>query len=62
MLADQSKQHFWRSFLRAIETDPREAREIRGASGFVHPALAVGVDEKRGRTVIVSGEDRKSVV
>lgn len=53
---DQSKQHFWRSFLLAIETEPREAQEIRGASGFVHPALAVGVDRKRGRTVIVSGD------
>lgn len=53
---DQSKQHFWRSFLLAIETEPREAREIRGASGFVHQALAIGVDEKRARTVIVSGD------
>ena len=56
MAAYPSKQHFWRSFLLAIETEPREAREIRGASGFVHPALAIGVDEKRARTVIVSGD------
>lgn len=56
MLADQSKQHFWRSFLIAVETEPREAHEIRGASGFVHPVLAIGVDEKRSRTVIVSGD------
>ena len=53
---EHSKQYFWRSFLLALETEPREAREIRGASGFVHQALAIGVDERRGRTVIVSGD------
>lgn len=56
MTADPSKQQFWDSFLLAVETEPREPREIRGASGFVHPVLAIGVDEKRSRTVIVSGD------
>lgn len=50
------KKHFWNTFLTALETVPREAKEVRGASGFVHPILAVGVDEARKRTIIVSGD------
>lgn len=52
----EPREQFWRSFLKAVETEPRDAREIRGASGFVHPLLGVGVDEARGRTVIISGD------
>lgn len=51
-----SKIQFWNTFLTSLETVPREAQDIRGASGFVHPILAVGVDEARRRTVIVSGD------
>jgi len=50
------KLPFWHTFLRAVETEVREAQTVRGASGFVHPLLAVGVDETRRRTVIISGE------
>jgi hypothetical protein len=54
-MADPSKR-FWQSFLRAVETEPRHAHEIRGASGIIHPLLAVGVDEARARTVLVSAD------
>ena len=50
------KKQFWNTFLTSLETEPREAQDIRGASGFVHPILAVGVDEARKRTVIISGD------
>lgn len=50
------KRQFWDTFLRAMETEPRDVRSIRGASGFVHPILAAGVDEGRKRTLIVSGD------
>lgn len=51
-----TKKQFWNTFLTSLETVPREAHEARGASGFVHPTLAVGVDEARRRTVIISGD------
>lgn len=51
-----AKEQFWHGFLRAVETDVRPAQTVRGASGFTHPILAVGVDESRKRTVIISGE------
>jgi hypothetical protein len=50
------KRQFWDTFLRAMETEPRDVRHVRGASGFVHPILAAGVDESRKRTLIVSGD------
>lgn len=51
-----SKAEFWNSFLRAVEVEPRTARSIRGASGFEHPLVSVGVDDKRERVIIISGE------
>jgi hypothetical protein len=54
-MSDPKKQ-FWNTFLTSLETVPREAQDVRGVSGFVHPILAVGVDEARRRTVIVSGD------
>ena len=50
------KGQFWDTFLRAMETVPRDIPNVRGASGFVHPILAVGIDESRKRTLIVSGD------
>lgn len=50
------KRQFWDTFLRAMETVPRDISNVRGASGFVHPILAVGIDESRKRTLIVSGD------
>ncbi len=47
---------FWNTLLRAIETEPREARTIQGESGFSHPVVALGVDEKTRRVVLISGE------
>jgi len=51
-----SKSEFWRTFLRAVETEPRIATTMQGASGLVHPVTAVGVDEQRRRVVIISAE------
>lgn len=53
---DIKKSQFWRTFLRAVEVDPREPRDIRGASGLIHPVVSLGIDENRRRLVIISGE------
>lgn len=53
---DVKKQEFWKTFLAAVETDPRPATAIRGSSGIEHPVIAVGVDDNRRRVVIISGE------
>lgn len=47
---------FWDNIMRAAEADPRRVSTLRGASGFSHPVVAIGVDEPRRRLVIVSGE------
>ena len=45
---------FWDNFLKAVETDPRQAATIRGASRIEHPIVAAGIDEGRRRLIIVS--------
>ncbi len=50
------KQNFWRTILKAAEAEPRAATRIPGATGIEHPVLAVGVDEKRHRLIVVSAE------
>jgi len=56
MATDEQKAEFWRTLLLAVEVEPRSATAIRGASGFSHPVVSVGVDEARRRVVIISGE------
>ncbi|MBO9479262.1 hypothetical protein J7382_17085 [Shimia sp. R11_0] len=46
----------WEAFCNALGTEHREAKEIRGASGLVHPVEAIGVDDKGKRIVLVSSE------
>jgi hypothetical protein len=59
----RSKSPFWNSIIRAAEAEPREANSLRGASGFSHPVVAMGVDESRRRVIIISGEgDARSSV
>ena len=42
--------------LRAAETKPAGASEIRGASGLAHPVIAVGTDDIRRRLIVISAE------
>ena len=56
MPTEEQRAAFWRTLLRAVEVEPRSASSIRGASGFSHPVVSVGVDEDRRRVVIISGE------
>jgi hypothetical protein len=56
MAKEDLKSDFWKSILRATEVEPRSATSIRGASGFSHPIVSVGVDERRSRVVVISGE------
>jgi hypothetical protein len=53
---DKDKSEFWQTFLRAVETEPRTATTMQGASGLTHPVVAIGVDERRRRVVVISGE------
>lgn len=46
----------WEAFCTAVGTEFRDDKEIRGASGLVHPVEAVGVDDNGKRVVLVSGE------
>ncbi|MBI2186158.1 MAG: hypothetical protein HYU37_03415 [Acidobacteria bacterium] len=46
----------WNVILRALDTEPRSVHQIRGASGFPHHVLALGVDERRRRLIIISPE------
>jgi len=55
MKTDQ-KSEFWHNVIRAAEAEPRTATSIRGSSGFSHPVVAIGVDERRRRVVMISGE------
>ena len=55
MKTDQ-KSEFWHNIIWAVEAKPRIATSIQGLSGFYHPVVAVGVDEKRRRVIMISGE------
>ncbi|MFH1051082.1 MAG: hypothetical protein V1779_09180 [bacterium] len=55
-MSEVNKQIFWDSFLKAVETEPVEAKPIQGISGIYHDTTAIGVDEKRKRLVIISSE------
>lgn len=52
--ADKSKLEFWETLVRALEAEPREPLPIQGRSGVTHEILALGVDEKRQRIILVS--------
>ena len=56
MAAGTPRIEFWKKFLKAAETEPRIVPSIQGASGLSHLTIAVGVDDRRARAVIVSGE------
>lgn len=47
---------FWHNILRAAEAEPVAETSIRGVSGITHGCIAIGVDERRRRLLIVSGE------
>lgn len=52
----RQRPEFWNGVLRAAGSEPRTAREIGGASGVRHGALAVGVDDIERRLIVVSTE------
>ena len=52
----EKKETFWKSLLKAVETEPLDINQIKGSTGLDYPVLACGVDKKRRRLVIVSGE------
>ncbi len=56
MTDTDEKRAFWNNLLRAVETEPRNIDSLQGASGFSHPVVALGVDEKNRRVVLISGE------
>src|SRR5215831_7410860 len=52
----KDRPEFWDGVLRVAGTEPRTAKEIGGASGVRHGALAIGVDDTEKRIVVISAE------
>ncbi|EBA10830.1 hypothetical protein [Roseobacter sp. CCS2] len=50
------KPPIWEAFCTALGAEYREATEIVGASGLVHPIQALGIDETKNRLIVVSGD------
>jgi hypothetical protein len=50
------KRLFWNTFLKTLETEPREVASIKGASRLDHHIIALGTDDKSNRVVVISGE------
>ncbi|MDX6696064.1 MAG: hypothetical protein QOF02_3667 [Blastocatellia bacterium] len=55
LIADESKT-IWRSIIRAVGAEPKEAEFIRGASGIHHNTIAIGIDDEKNRVIVISGE------
>jgi hypothetical protein len=56
MSAKQELAGVWDGVLRAVGTEPRPVREIKGQSGVTHHLLALGVDDTRNRVVVITDE------
>lgn len=52
----RERPEFWNGVLRAAGSEPRTARDIGGASGVRHGALAVGVDDIEKRLIVISSQ------
>jgi hypothetical protein len=55
-LIEGESKSLWRSVIRAVGAEPREAESIRGASGIQHNTIAIGVDDEKNRVIVISGE------
>lgn len=51
----------WGPFCAALGAEHRDAKEIVGASGLVHPVEAIGIDEVGKRLIVVSAESNPRV-
>lgn len=56
MLEENGRELFWGSFIRALDAEPKEISEVKGASGLSHPIIAGGVDDSKGRIILISGD------
>ena len=52
----EQRKAFWDTFIRAVEAEPLQVEPLRGASGLVHPATAIGFDRTRKRLLVISGD------
>lgn len=53
---EEIKENFWTQFVQGLNFEPRPRNYIRGISGVDHPLLALGVDDKAGRLLLVTEE------
>lgn len=53
---DRLSSEIWKPVLRAVNAAPQDVQAVRGLSGLEHPCIALGVDEKERRLVVVSAE------
>lgn len=56
MQNNREPKEFWKNIILAVDSQPRNAEFVRGASGQQHPILGIGLDEKRSRLILVSEE------
>lgn len=56
MQNNRKPKEFWKNVIIAVDSQPLNAEFVRGASGQQHPILGIGLDEKRSRLILVSGE------
>jgi hypothetical protein len=52
----KERPEFWDGVLRVAGTEPRAAKDLGGASGVRHDALAIGVDDVEKRIIVISAE------
>lgn len=58
---DPAKSTPWPIFCSALRTEYREATEIHGQSGLVHPIAGLGIDEKEKRLIVISADHNPRV-
>lgn len=59
--SDSEKYTPWPAFCSALKTEYREATEIHGQSGLVHPIAGLGIDEKNKRLIVISADHNPRV-
>lgn len=51
---NKNQDQFWDALIRSTRAEPRPVRSIPGLSGVVHELVALGVDDKSKRLIVVS--------
>jgi hypothetical protein len=52
----KDKPHFWNSLIASVGAVPLTAKPLRGVTGHLHDALAIGIDTTQNRLIVVVSE------